>query len=281
MKTKVSFNPGLLELRLGQLLIGLQDIVFPVFFFFLFSFFSLFSTFQETHDPSPFTHFLALESCRHHFTVTRGSWDVDAWSREAKRCKVDGGEEEDRLTVPSFLARFLVIQPLDHHHSTWNQLPSSSGFQPYTNRPLKVAKKIHHFSWNLSFETWFWPIGGEFEGNNSILLIVAKNPSIWYIYILLMFSNVLKITLFEVKLSIKVVSFYMQDQPGLNQNSRPHLDLFWCHKFIGGLRFSKRATVGKLIVWGKLFCTISRAIMVYVFSGLRFGNRSHPQTLLD
>ena len=37
-----------------------------------------------------------------------------------------------------------------------------------------------------SFETWFWPVGGEFEGNNSKLLIVVKilrNYIYIYIYI--------------------------------------------------------------------------------------------------
>ena len=62
-----------------------------------------------------------------------------------------------------------------------------------------------------------------------------------------------------------------------NQNSRPLPDLFQCR----GLRFAKRATIGKLIFRSKLLCTILRAMAVYILSGLCFGIRAYPRTCLD
>ena len=53
-----------------------------------------------------------------------------------------------------FPTRFLAIQPLDRRDSTWNQLPSSSGCQPYPDRPLEVVRKIPRFRaiWALKLD---------------------------------------------------------------------------------------------------------------------------------
>ena len=107
-----------------------------------------------------------------------------------------------------------------------------------------------------------------------------KNPSKWYI--LPMFGDVLKIMLFEVKLSIKVVSFCMQSHLGLEIKIRDHpWTRFNATNSLTVSDFPKWATIGKLIFWGKLLCTILRAIVVYILLGLRFGNRAHPQTRIN
>ena len=102
----------------------------------------------------------------------------DACSREGGRAAVAGGGAKTSDGSPNFRARFSTSD------STWNQLLSSLCFQPYPDRSLKVVKKCPHTSCNPRFETWFRPIGGEFEDNDSRLLIVVKNPSKWYIYCL-------------------------------------------------------------------------------------------------
>ena len=61
------------------------------------------------------------------------------------------------------------------------------------------------------------------------------------IYDLLISGNVLKIMLFKTKLPIKVcLIFYVELTKTQNQNLRPLLDLFWCHKPIAGFKFAKR-----------------------------------------
>ena len=73
----------------------------------------------------------------------------------------------------------------------------------------KFAKFCRRKNWHISpcnqnFASRFEPNGASFRGNDSTFLLVVKNTL--KLYILSMFSDTLKITLFEAELSIKVVS---------------------------------------------------------------------------
>ena len=88
-----------------------------------------------------------------------------------------------------------------------------------------------------------------------------------------MFSNIAKIALFEIKLSIKVCLILRAGQiETSNQNLIPLSDLFQCHRSIGCLRFDKRATVEKLFQGNKLYYIILSIISIYFLRGLYFEN---------
>ena len=137
----------------------------------------------NSHGHGWLRNFSASNRVTRQPSLFRGRRQGDACSREGGRAVVGSGRAKTSKGSQNFSARFSAIQPLDNTDSTWNQILSSLSFQSYPDRPLKVARKFSRTSCNPSFETWFRPIGGEFEGNDSRLLIVAKNPLKWYIYI--------------------------------------------------------------------------------------------------
>ena len=75
------------------------------------------------------------------------------------------------------LSIFSAIYPLDRGDSTSYQIYLSSPSHPYPNRPLKVTKKFPVFRVIQTFGAQSRPNSGEFEANDSRLLIMAKISS--------------------------------------------------------------------------------------------------------
>ena len=135
----------------------------------------------------------------------RARRQVEAWSGEARCAAVPGCELKRPTATCVFPVRFLAIWPLECRNFTCNKLLLSSPFHPCLDRLLKVAQKIPYFSCNPSFETWFRPIGGEFEGNDSRLLIVEKKMIRFGIYILPMFGFICK-TLYFSRQNMEIIN---------------------------------------------------------------------------
>ena len=149
--------------------------------------------------------------------------------------------------------------PIQMYIDHWKLPKNFSFFVQFEHLELDLGRKMVIFEVN--------------DGENCFEMI--------YIYILPMFCNILKIKLFKVKLSIKVVSFYVQSQPGLQTRIWDHFWLLSTSRVHWRSRNSQSSYSWKVHFWGKLLCTILRAILVYMISGLYFRSRAHPHTCLD
>ena len=157
---------------------------------------------------------------------------------------------------------------------------SQSFFQWYPFCWVEVVEKFLDICVIRNFKAYFRPIGGEFEGNETILWIMAKNPSIWYI--LIYFVKFWKRTLRDPNWYFDCcLDLHAGLTEARNQKVNISIDSFRSHKSRGDLKILKRASVEKLIFRRKQSCIILRENLVYSLSGLRFEKRRYPWTRLD
>ena len=147
-----------------------------------------------------------LESCTHHASVILGCQNVPSSSLVRWCASITVVEARVPRKACSFLAQFSMIHMLDRHDSTSIQLFMSSGFIPYPDQLLKVARKFLIFRTIQSVKAWSRPIGEDLRGDDLRFLLMSKK-CFEMTYNLPMFGDASKITLLEAKLSIKVVSF--------------------------------------------------------------------------
>ena len=144
------------------------------------------------------------DSARQHQRMsTGGSW----WSLG----KMMGGAAPRRhmvvtsrgLSGQHWLLLWLISTVLK---SSWDSEQDDTKFAKF-----RRLKNWRVSTCNRNFATISEPSGASFWGNDHGFLLVVKNASKWYlyIYILPMFSDVLKIILFEA-LSIKIILFCVQ-----------------------------------------------------------------------
>ena len=152
-----------------------------------------------------------------------------------------------------------------------------SSFQWYPFCWVKIAEKFLGFRANQNFEARFRPIRDEFEGNDAILWIVTKNPSIWYIYCLC-FVNVWKHALRDQNCYFNC---YLDLRAGItgdrNQKVNMSMDLFRCHESHGGLRILKWASVRKLFFEVSNLAPFCMKIQFMHFQGSVLENEHTPR----